>query len=98
MCVCVFAMHAQTNGRIWTKLGMKDPYPQGHNLGGSKLGADPRGRSPQGKTPFLHYKLHIFGLTNATWMLDTPLWAPLEWERPSGILRNPPESTMGEQM
>ena len=73
MCVCVFAMHAQTNGRIWTKLGMKDPYPQGHNLGGSKLGADPRGRSPQGKTPFLHYKLHIFGLTNATWMLDTPL-------------------------
>ena len=52
MDVSVFAMHTQTNGRIWTKLGMKDPYPQGHNLGGSKLGADPRGRSPQGKTPF----------------------------------------------
>ena len=51
MCVCVFAMHAQTNGRIWTKLGMKDPYPQGHNLGGSKLGADHRGQSPQGKNP-----------------------------------------------
>ena len=54
-------------------LRMEVPYPQGHNIGGSKLGADPRGRSPQGKTPFLHYKLHIFGPTNATGMLETPL-------------------------
>ena len=25
MCFCVFAMHAQSNGRIWTKLGMGVP-------------------------------------------------------------------------
>ena len=30
----MFAMHAQTNGRIWTKLGMKDPYPRGRSSGG----------------------------------------------------------------
>ena len=25
LCFCVFAMHAQSNGRIWTKLGMGVP-------------------------------------------------------------------------
>ena len=56
MYVCVFAMHAQTNGRIWTKLGMKVPYPQGHNLGGRDPRSAHRGRTPDPKTLFLYCK------------------------------------------
>ena len=51
MSVFMFAMHAQTNGRIWTKPWHGGSLHPGAQLRGVKVGGGPQGAEPPGENP-----------------------------------------------